>query len=105
MHGQNHFKFIYYLFIVYKPTKIYMQLDYGGIYELYRKCNFSVRNYKISKLANIWGYNYNTDKFTINKMDHFILEDEDITFLRNVGSTYPARQRHIPEDQNPEKSM
>jgi hypothetical protein len=62
-----------------------MQLDYGGTYEMRRKCHFSVRNYKIFKLVNIWGYNYNTDKFTTNEMDQFILEDEDIMFFRNVG--------------------
>jgi len=76
--------------------KLCVQLDYGETYELRRKCHFSVRNYKIFKLANIWGYNYNTDKLTINKMDQFILEDEDKTFLRNVGSTYPREATSHP---------
>ena len=35
-------------------------------------------------------------------IEQFILEDEALTFLRNVGNTYPAWQNHIPEDQNPQ---
>jgi hypothetical protein len=31
--------------------KFCMQLDYGGTYELHRKCHFSVRNHKIFKLV------------------------------------------------------
>jgi hypothetical protein len=34
-------------------------------------------------------------------LDCLTLEDEDATFLRNVGVTHQMTQRHIPEDQNP----